>query len=188
MLQAGELSPLFQTQDFRGQPIQPSDFRGKYTLLSFFRNGACAMCNLRVHQLIQQQPQLQAAGIQTITVFESGLESIEEHVGKQNPPFPILPDPQAKLYDLYGLESSESKIQSTMQRPDLQDHIQEASAAGFALQHEEGSNFHRMPADFLIGPDLRIVVAHYADYVYDHLPFEEVFRLVGDHQKQPVSG
>ncbi|GEM46499.1 redoxin domain-containing protein [Deinococcus cellulosilyticus] len=178
MLHPGELAPAFQTQDFRGQTVQLSDFHGQFVLLSFFRNGACAMCNLRVHQLIQQQPAFKAAGVQTITVFESGLQSIEEHVGQQQAPFPILPDPQAKLYDLYQVETSEAKIQATMQRPDLQEHIQAAGEAGFVLTHEEGSNFHRMPADFLIGPDQNIWMAHYADYVYDHLPLEAIFRAV----------
>ena len=187
MLQPQDIAPAFQTRDFRGQPIQLSDFAGKFVLLSFFRNGACAMCNLRVHQMIQQQEKFRAAGIQTIAVFESGLQSIEEHVGKQDPPFPLLPDPQARLYDLYGLESSESKIQATMQRPDLQEHIQAAGEAGFVLTHEEGSNFHRMPADFLIGPDGQIWIAHYAQYVYDHLPFETIFKTVEEAQKAPVS-
>jgi thioredoxin-dependent peroxiredoxin len=42
------------------------------------------------------------------------------------------------------------------------------------LTPEEGSNFFRMPADFLIGPDLTVHTAHYAEYVYDHLGFDKL--------------
>ena len=35
-----------------------------------------------------------------------------------------------------------------------------------------------MPAEFLIGPDLTVLIAHYADYVMDHLPFEVIERFL----------
>jgi thioredoxin-dependent peroxiredoxin len=47
------------------------------------------------------------------------------------------------------------------------------------LTKEEGSNFLRMPADFLIGPDGVVRAAHYAAYVWDHLPFACIEELLG---------
>jgi thioredoxin-dependent peroxiredoxin len=171
-IQPGISAPDFQLQDNFGNSIKLQDYAGKWLLLSFLRNGACAMCNLRVHQLIQKFPLLQAQNLEIVTVFESSNSSINQYVGKQDAPFPIVPDPEAQLYALYGVESSEEKVNATMTKPETPAMIGAAAASGFALTPEEGSNFYRMPADFLIAPDSSIQIAHYAEFVYDHLDFE----------------
>jgi thioredoxin-dependent peroxiredoxin len=168
-IQPGTPAPDFQVQDSAGKPIKLQDYAGKWLLLSFLRNGACAMCNLRVHQLIQKFPTLQAQNLEIITVFESPNSSINQYVGKQNVPFPIIPDPEATLYALYSVENSEDKVNATMAKPETPTLIGAAAESGFALTPEEGSNFYRMPADFLIAPDSSIQIAHYAEFVYDHL-------------------
>jgi thioredoxin-dependent peroxiredoxin len=177
-IQPGTPAPDFQVQDNFGNQIKLQDYAGKWLLLSFLRNGACAMCNLRVHQLIQKFPALQAQNLEIITVFESPSSSISQFVGKQDAPFPIVADPTAKLYALYGVESSEEKVNATMAKPETPNMIEAAAANGFALTPEEGSNFYRMPADFLIAPDSSIKIAHYAEFVYDHLDLEKLEQAI----------
>jgi thioredoxin-dependent peroxiredoxin len=172
LIQPGMPAPDFQAQDSFGNPIKLEDYAGKWLLLSFLRNGACAMCNLRVHQLIQKFPTLQTHGLEVLTVFESPSSSINQYVGKQDAPFPIVADPEGQLYTLYGVEISEEKVNATMAKPETPAKVQQAAANGFALTPEEGSNFFRMPADFLIAPDSSIQIAHYAEFVYDHLDFD----------------
>jgi thioredoxin-dependent peroxiredoxin len=171
-LHRGIPAPAFQAEDVWGHPIALADYAGKPLLLSFFRNGACALCNLRVHQLIQRHPAYQRRGLEVVVVFESPRASVLEHVGRQDAPFPIIADPQAQLYTLYQVETSEPKIARTLAMTETQQHIQAAAAAGFPLTQEPGSNFNRIPADFLIGSDLVIQQAHYAQHLTDHLPFE----------------
>jgi peroxiredoxin len=132
------------------------------------------MCNLRVHQMIQRYPEFQRMGLDVVAVFESPVASIHAHVGKQDPPFPVIADPDAVLYDLYGVEESADKVQRTIARPETAGIIRLAAEAGFRLAHEEGANMNRMPADFLIGPDGLVRLAHYAEFVTDHLPFAEI--------------
>lgn len=169
-LQPGMVAPDFQRADIFGMPIQLYDKEGGITLLSFFRNAACAICNLRVHQLIERYPAYQQRGLRIIAVFESPQQRILQYVGKQDAPFPIIADPQAELYTLYGVESSAAKVAVTMTMPKTHGVIEQAAAHGFPLTKEDGSNFDRMPADFLLSYDRRVIVAHYADYVMDHLP------------------
>lgn len=169
----------FEVEDVFGQSINLKNYAGKTLLLSFFRNGACALCNLRVHQLIQRYPNYQAKGLEMLAVFESPRESILQYVGKQDAPFPIIGDPEGQLYRLYGVETSEAKAMQSINLPQVQAAVQEAAAHGFHLTKEEGSNFYRIPAEFLIGPNLTIQRAYYADYVGDHLSFEEIERLLG---------
>jgi peroxiredoxin len=173
-LEIGMAAPDFETADVFGNPIRLKGLAGKPLLLSFFRNAACAMCNLRVHKLIQKYPVYHAAGLEIITIFESPKESITEYVGKQAAPFPIIADPEAHLYNLYGVEISESKVEQTMALPELPAYVAEAAAAGFVLTKEPGSNFYRMPADFLINEQGMISAVRYAEFVQDHMPFEVI--------------
>jgi thioredoxin-dependent peroxiredoxin len=177
-IQLGALAPAFHVEDVFGDPISLNDYAGKRLLLSFYRNAACAICNLRVHQLIQRYPDYRRGGLEVLAVFESPRENILKYVGKQDAPFPIIADPQGQLYALYGVEVSEEKVAKTMSMPETQTTIRAAAEQGFVLTREEDSNFNRMPAEFLIGPDMTIQVAHYAEYVMAHLPFETIERFL----------
>jgi thioredoxin-dependent peroxiredoxin len=173
-IQPGTPAPVFQAEDIHGNPLTLAGYAGKILLLSFFRNGACTLCNLRVHRLIERYGAYRERGLEIVAVFESPRESMLQYVGQQAAPFPLIADPQALLYQLYQVETSEDKIAATMAMPETQQHVAAAAAAGFPLTQEPGSNFHRIPADFLIGPDLLIQRAHYAQHLTDHLPFEAI--------------
>jgi peroxiredoxin len=178
-IQPGTFAPVFQAVDLFGSQIDLATYRGKPLLLSFFRNAACAICNLRVHRLIERYAGLHHAGLEILAVFESPVASMRQYVGKQDAPFPIIADPRAELYALYGVESSEAKVMATMSMPATQQVIGEAAAHGFHLTQETGSNFLRMPADFFIGSDGLVLDVHYADYVWDHMPFVRIEELLG---------
>lgn len=180
-IRVGMAAPLFRIVDTRGNTVDLGAYAGKTVLLSFFRNAACALCNLRVHRLIGRYPHYKRSGLEIIAVFESPEQNMIDHVGMQDAPFPLIADPHAQLYDLYGVEISEQKIARTMEMPETQVAVQDAAAIGFPLVQEEGSNFNRLPADFLIGPNGIIQLAHYANYVTDHLSFEVIEQQLGLH-------
>lgn len=173
-LTPGSVAPDFSVQDVFDNPISLQGYAGKLLLLSFFRNSACAMCNLRLHHLIQRYPDYHSRGLEMLAIFETPRESVLTNVTKQNAPFPIVADPAAMLYDLYGLESSQEKVLATVDEGWRNGMIQEAAAIGYQLVREEGSNFFRLPADFLTGPDQRIQAAFYSDVVGEHLSFEQI--------------
>ncbi|MCA0455277.1 MAG: redoxin domain-containing protein [Chloroflexi bacterium] len=181
-LMAGMAAPIFQSPDLFDRPINLADYHGRWLLLSFYRNAACALCNLRVHELIAKYPEYEAKGLDMLAVFESPRANMGQYVGKQDAPFPLIADPEARLYDLYGVETSESKVQATMAAPDGQARVQAAAAAGFALTKEEGSNFYRIPADFLIDPEGIIREAFYSDLIGQHLSLE----VIDEHLRTTV--
>jgi peroxiredoxin Q/BCP len=173
-LKLDEIAPDFQLPTTDGKLFKLSDYAGNRILLSFFRNGACALCNLRVHQLIKNHANLTKAGIKVIAIFESSLEEMLPYVAQQKPPFVLLADPKAVTYEQYGVEISEEKIAKVMAENLAHEKIVEATEKGFALTPQAGSNFHRLPAEFIIGKDLRIEKAHYTNFIIDHLPLEEL--------------
>ncbi len=185
-LTTGVPAPVFAVQDIFGQSVALQNFAGKLTLLSFYRNSACALCNLQVHKLIARYPDYHARGLEMLAVFESPLEGVRANVGKQDAPFSIIADPSAALYDLYGVETSEAKVMANFNTPKQQQLAQEAAAIGYPLVREEGQNFYRLPADFLIAPDLTILRAFYSDVVGDHLAFDDIDQALQDAALTPT--
>lgn len=185
-LQAGDAAPSFEVAGIFGEHIDLRAYEGKPVLLSFLRNGGCALCNLRIHQLIQRYPELHARRLEILAVFESPVASIRQYVtSRQDVPFSLIADPTARLYGMYGVEVSEEKTKASVARaetPEMQQTLQEAAAIGYKLFREEGSNFQRIPADFLIGPDQRIQVAFYSEFVGDHLSFTEIEDALSVHR------
>ena len=177
-LSRGDHAPAFQINDVSGNSVDLTALRGSAVFLSFFRNAECALCNLRVQQLIARHDELARAGVRVIAVFESSGDDIRQHVGQQNAPFPIIPDPGARLYDAYGVECSEDGVATTMELPGTPHMVADAVAAGFPLIQQPGSNFFRMPADFLIDASGIVVNAHYAEYVWDHTPLASIPELL----------
>jgi thioredoxin-dependent peroxiredoxin len=167
-------APAFEAGDIFGNLRSLEGYAGKTLLLSFFRNGACAMCNLQVHKLIERYPEYHRQGLEILAVFESPRESVLTHVSKQSAPFPIIADPKAALYELYGLETSKEKVMAPVDEAWRKDMIREAEAIGYSLTLEDGSNFFRLPADFLIGPDGHIQAAFYSEVVGEHITWEQI--------------
>lgn len=177
-LRPGDTAPLFRSKDQHDNPVSLEDYRGRKVLLAFFRNSACALCNLRVHQFMQRSTVWQQQGMEVIAFFESPEASLRKYVGRQDTPFPLIADPVAEIYDLFGVESSEAKAQATLSKPGIHEEISaKVEAAGFKLIPEEGSNFNRIPAEFLIDEDGVIQVAYYGELITDHLPFETIERF-----------
>lgn len=172
-LSKNQPAPDFIAETLEGEIVRLSDFRGQKIFLSLLRNGACALCNLRIHDLIKSQQALE--GLKILAVFESPKEDMVPFVGKQNPPFPLIADPQAKIYELYKAESSPEKIQRMVEKGSAHARMEEAKKAGFELIPQTNSNFFRFPADFLIREDLTIERAHYKDEDnFNHISIDEI--------------
>ncbi|MCA9564687.1 MAG: redoxin domain-containing protein, partial [Myxococcales bacterium] len=105
-LTEGQLAPDFRAMTWEGQELSLSDFEGQPLWLAFFRYASCPLCNLRVHDIIERFDQFSQNGLAIVAVFQSPRESIERYVGKQVPQFPLICDPEEKLYEAYELESS----------------------------------------------------------------------------------
>ncbi|MFD0692981.1 redoxin domain-containing protein [Paenibacillus sp. GCM10027628] len=176
-LQPGDIAPLFRTTDQNGESVSLETYRGRKVLLAFFRNSACALCNLRVQRFIKRFPEWQLQGLNVIAFFESPEMNLHAYVGKQDAPFPLIADPKAAIYEMYGVEISEEKVQATIADAHSKTVIAEAEAAGFRLTPEEGSNFNRIPAEFLIDEEGILQVAHYNRLITDDLPFETIDRF-----------
>jgi peroxiredoxin len=170
-LQPGEPAKPFEVTDILSNRISLQDYQGQKLMLSFYRYASCPLCNLRVHQLAMRQDEFKAKNLNLIAFFQSPQASIARYVGRQEAPFPIVADPARTIYRQYGVESSWFGffIAGVTKLP----HLIKASLKGFFPGKMEGKTA-LVPADFLIGPDLKIEVAYYGNDIGDHLPMEEL--------------
>ncbi|MFZ5723446.1 MAG: peroxiredoxin-like family protein [Pseudomonadota bacterium] len=173
-LAAGTAAPDFTATVYRRDPLTLSSLRGQKVWLAFFRYAGCPLCNLRVHQMIQRYDAWEATGLRIIAVFQAPVNEVAENVGEQNAPFPIVCDPDEKLYALYGLEASLAGYLSAKNLPVAA----EALKAGFLPGTTHGTKT-RLPADFLIDADGRIVETFYAGHIGEHIPFERIDAFTG---------
>ncbi len=175
----GSRAPDGSATVLRGQTIRLSAEWSRGPLwLAFFRFAACPLCNLRVHELIEQWDRF-AGKVRLIAIFQSPASRLEEFVATQNPPFTLIADPEMTLYAEYGLESSFLAALS----PKVASRTIAAKRKGFRVIPPFDGPAFRVPADFLIDRGV-IRVAHYGKNLSDHISLEAVERFLGT----PASG
>lgn len=173
-IQVGQLAPDVQTTDVFGRPLSLQSLRGRPVLLSFYRYASCPVCNLRVRDLRQAAPALEALGLAVVGVFQSDAAGIGRYVGRQEAPFPLVADPGLVLYRRYGVERGWAAM---LRWPTIAAALR-AFAAGFLPGRIDGP-VDRTPADFLIDRDGRVVIAHYGRHLSDHVSIAALEAALG---------
>lgn len=156
---------------------------GRHVLLSFYRYASCPLCNLRVHELSRRSRDWQAHGLDMLAVFRSPQEKLRQYVGRQQVPFPLIPDPDQRLYGLYGVGHGWAGFLTAwaMRLPEIGRSV---LGRGFLPGSVEGG-IHRIPADFLVSTDGRLAMAYYGRNIGDHLPLECIERYLRETSEPP---
>lgn len=169
-INVNELAVHFRTSDFLENTITLNQYKGKRLLLSFFRDASCPFCNLRVRELIINYPELQKRNIHILAFFASTKDKILKHAGKQQTPFPLIPDPSLFVYKSYGVEESFIAKLKTMGKPNKV--MKAVKSEFFNLRTFNEKNI--VPADFMIDENQKVMKAHYGKYFGDHIPLVEL--------------
>jgi len=175
-LKRGNKVPNWSGVDVFGQPVRLDDYRGQLLLLSFYRYASCPLCNLRVHELLRYYPEWKAMGLEMVAVFESPVEHIHQYLDRHAAPFPIIPDPDRRLYQAYGVQPSWAGFIREWVRH-LPMVFEAVVRKRFLPGHMDG-DWTMVPADFLIGPDLNVVDAFYGNHIGDHMPVDRIERFL----------
>ncbi|HEY9147487.1 MAG TPA: redoxin domain-containing protein [Gammaproteobacteria bacterium] len=171
MLQTGDTAPDFSLQEMAGTTIRLSDYRGKKVLLCFFRFATCPFCTVRFVRLTQEAERYATMGLEIVAVFESSQEYIQEYLGRRPLPFPVIPDPEGRLYAEYGVKKSMAGLLFGMFRmPTL---LRALFDPEFRMGKPD-SSILRIPADFLIDTDGTVEASYYGSDIGDHMPFRHI--------------
>jgi thioredoxin-dependent peroxiredoxin len=171
-LKPGDKAVPFSTETLDGQTISLELFAGKPLLLMFYRYASCPMCNLRLRDFAQQYPKLRERGLEVVAFFHSPAPKIRRNAGKQHYPFHLVPDPQFNVYRRYGVETSWLRFFLSMLLPSF--YVDWIRSMRYGFWGGVAWQMGKMPADFLIGPDGRILRTHYGSEIGDHLAVQEV--------------
>lgn len=174
-LETGDKAPHFQVEDVNGELRSPSAADNKATLLCFFRHAGCPPCNLRMHELMLAEQKIADHGIGVLAVFESTPEHIRRDLAHGDVPFPILPDRERRLYELYSVRPSLGGfISSFLLRPQYS--MKAIFKHGYIPRFPEATTM--MPAEFLIAPNGTVKLAYYGKDIGDYLPLDEILSVV----------
>lgn len=181
-LTPGASAPMFATNDIYDRPVALSMFAGYRTLLSFYRSAVCPLCNLRFLYLLDQYAFYRANGLAIVAVFESPAPVVRSYLDQRPPPFAVIADPTDSLYSLYSVETSWlGTLRARLTRGAMYREAKRRNVGGatFKQVFGVGRAVNRMPADFLIGPDLRIETAYYGRDAGDFLTFGRIHQFIG---------
>jgi peroxiredoxin Q/BCP len=171
-LAAGNPAVPFFTVDVDGHPVSLEQFRGRSLLLMFFRYASCPMCNLRLYDFGKEYPRLRAKGLSAVVFFHSPAPAIRRNAGRRNPAFPLVADPNQEIYRAYGVETSWAGLLKSMVLPSFYLDWFRSFRHGFWGGADK--QMAKMPADFLVGPDGRLLLVHYGKDIGDHLSLADV--------------
>jgi len=166
----GDSAIQFSVEDMNGNKIDLKNYQGKKIVLVFFRKAACPFCNMQMLHLIKRYGEFEAKGIKIITLFASSKEDVLKYAGKQNPPFPIIPDTDFKIYRKYGIQISYNGMLKTMLNPIK---VWKAIKGGF-FSLRTITQDPVLPAEILIDENQDVQKAYYGNDYDDHLSVDEI--------------
>jgi len=100
MLIKNKPAPSIVANSINDEQIDLSRLHGKKVLIKFHRFSGCPVAQNQIHELIERQNELNAAGIETIVFLHSTKKKILSNF-KETPGLHIIPDRQKKFYKLY---------------------------------------------------------------------------------------
>ncbi|MEV4132015.1 peroxiredoxin-like family protein [Dactylosporangium sp. NPDC049742] len=166
-----------------GEPVAVPD-PSLLVHLQFRRFAGCPVCNLHLRSIVRRHDEITAAGVREVVVFHSTAAALREHV--TDLPFPVVPDPQKRLYREFGVESSRRALLDPRVWPTI---LRAVARSTWALLrgrerspslNPAGGRFG-LPADFLIAPDGTVLAAKYGEHAYDQWSVDELLDLVERH-------
>lgn len=177
-LENGQLMPDFEyvTPFSAGHTLAETAAKAPRTALIFLRYWGCTLCQYDIHLLAQNYDKISAGGGQLLVVLQSDPARLAEDLGTAEAlPFPIICDPEQKLYQQFVIAPAASMAK--MADLKMLGKIVKATRLGFKHGAYEG-NEQQLPAAFVIDGDRKILYAHYAKSVSDMPDAEKLAELL----------
>lgn len=99
----GDRIPPFRAETVNGETVTNVDLLGRASLLSFQRYAACPVCNFVMREYANRYAEIAKKGPRLAVVFHSPKERLHRHLSGL--PFPVIADPEMKLYRRFGVGS-----------------------------------------------------------------------------------
>lgn len=179
MLEPGSAVPVRLLTAVVGEPAPVPDPE-RLVHLQFRRFAGCPVCHLHLRSVVRRHAEIEAAGIREVVLFHSAAAELRPHVADF--PFAVIADPEQRLYQEFGVESSpRSLLDPRAWGPVLwgiaRSAVEVARGRERLPARRQPNGRLGLPADLLIGPDGRVLAAKYGEHVYDQWSVDELLRL-----------
>ena len=98
----GDAFPTLELAAISGQQVTVPDPAGDYVHLQLRRFAGCPICNLHLRSIVTRHDEIRSHGIREVVVFHSTAAELTKHEAEL--PFPLIADPERKLYRQLGVE------------------------------------------------------------------------------------
>ena len=102
-LEEGTKAPAFKSKTYTGEEIKLSDFKGQHLLLYFYPKDNTPGCTTQAQNLQTNLKKLSAQKIAIVGVSPDDNDSHQRFSEKHQLAFPLLPDPDRKIIEKYGV-------------------------------------------------------------------------------------
>ena len=168
--------PTRELTSVTGQPVALPDPE-HVVHLQFRRFAGCPVCNLHLQSVVRRHAEILDAGVREVVIFHSPADELRPHVADL--PFPVIADPEKRLYAEFGVESAPRALLDPRVWPAI------VRAVLRAVRHRDRppalvphGGRTGLPADFLIAPDGRVVAHKHGEHAYDQWSVDELLALV----------
>lgn len=145
------------------------------TALVFLRYYGCPICQLDLQLLADSYEEITAGGGQLLVVLQSDPNGLAAQITPETFPYPIICDPEMKLYEMLAIEPAASMLKM-MSFKALKKVIR-ATKAGYQHGAYEG-NEQQLPATFVMTPDRKLTWVRYGKDAGDVPAPEELAELL----------
>lgn len=106
MPKVGATAPAFTVTDAEGQQVSLSDYVGQSHLaLVFYQGYFCPVCGKQLEGMQAELDKIKAQGAQILAVSADDAEKAQKTAAERGLTFPVIPDPEKKLIDLFGVSN-----------------------------------------------------------------------------------
>lgn len=102
-LAEGNKAPAFRAKDQNGKELALADFKGQKVALFFYPEDDTPTCTIQACNLRDNYGELMQNGIKVLGVSPDDEKSHKKFVAKFGLPFTLIPDPQKRIIDKYGV-------------------------------------------------------------------------------------
>jgi peroxiredoxin len=173
----GDVFPRLELTASSGELVTIPDPAGDFVHLQFRRFAGCPICNLHLRSIVERHDEIRSAGIREVVVFHSTVAELAKYEGEL--PFPLIADPERKLYQRFGVEHRPGSLLRTralraMIAGQIAAIVKRSAMRGAFAPLTPTGGLLGLPADFLIASDGRLAAVKYGKHAYDQWTVDEL--------------
>jgi peroxiredoxin len=188
-LAPGRHVPVRRVRLLSGQTVDLAD-GGSMTHLQFRRFAGCPVCDLHLRSFVRRRAEVDTL-LREIIVFHSPPNELAAYA--KDIPFPLIADPEKKLYAAYGAEAGLSALLHPRAWLTILRAVVAALPRVILRQRPMPPLFPKggrygLPADFLVSPAGVVIAAHYGEHAGDQWSVDMVLSLASAKWPARVAG